>query len=209
MHISHKVCRWLECYCPCWVNFIGANCIIEGWLNSQIHLLVEKTPYFPPARLSRGVMSTLTCPCPWPWFWKFLVTWVIIGLRLVMCPWDILFLKSIVLNRKSAIVLVISFVLSLNCCIMASESRGLDEKFGSVDGLGLPPSISKVSQELVQDLFQDFCISSKLLKDIFLAKLPLLIDLIGLDLFTCKVRVFSSSLSLLVLALLLQFPDFK
>ena len=92
---------------------------------------------------------------------------------------------------------------------MASESRGLDEKFGSVDRPGLLPSISKVSRELVQDLFRDYCISSKLLKDIFLAKLPLLINLIGLDLeFTCKVGVFSSSLSLLVLALLLQFLDF-
>ena len=49
------------------------------------------------------------------------------------------------------------------------------------------------------------CILLKLLKDVFLAKLPLLIDLIGLDLgFTCKVGVPSSSL--LVLALLLQFP---
>ena len=109
-----------------------------------------------------------------------------------------------------AIVLIISLVLSLNCCIIASEFDGLDEKFGSLDEPGLPPSISlsEVLRELVQDLFQDFCIPSKLLKDIFLAKLPLLIDLIGLDLeFTCKVGVPSSSL--LVFALLLQFPALK
>ena len=94
---------------------------------------------------------------------------------------------------KTCIVLIILFVFVLNCSINLLE---LDVKFGSLDEPGLPSSrLLWESWELVPDLLQDCYILSKLLKDMFLTKLPLLADLKDLSEFTCKVgEIFSPSL---------------